>query len=262
MFTDILYEVKDGIATITFNRPDVLNAVRDQLWRDVEDALALAKKDPEARVLIITGAGKAFSAGADLKDPWLDEATKNPTELRRRLLLIQKVTVDLMSLGKPSIAAINGYAVGGGLEFGLGCDIRIASNRAKFAFTEARIALFQSGGSTYLLPRLIGLSKTKELLFTCKYIDAGEAERIGLVNKVVPRDHLLAETNKMAEVISINSPLSVRLAKYCVDKSFEVSLDTALALEVDGMQTTFLQGDWKEGIRAFKEKRAPLYKNR
>jgi enoyl-CoA hydratase/carnithine racemase len=261
MFTDILYDVKEGIATITFNRPDVLNAVRNQLWKDVEDALAIVKEDTKVRALIITGAGKAFSAGADLKDPWLNKATSDLNELRNNLALTQKVTTDLISLGKPSIAAINGYAIGGGFEFALGCDIRIASEKAKFAFTEARVALFQSGGSTYFLPRLIGLAKTKELLFTCRYVDSIEAEKIGLVNILVPNNELLNRARELATQIIVNSPLSIRLAKYCIDKSFELSLDLALSLELEGMQTTLLKKDWQEGMKAFKEKRDPVYRD-
>ena len=182
-FETLLYEKLDNenIAVITLNRPHVLNAMNEQLWLDLRDALADSNNDNNIKVVIITGAGRAFSTGADLKE----SKTRTLSDYRQYLDRLQEISRNILRYPKTTIAAVNGYALGSGCELSLACDIRIASDKAIFGFPEAKVASSVTGGTFRLLQNLIGLGKAKELLFTSDYIDANEADRIGLINKVV-----------------------------------------------------------------------------
>ena len=191
----IIYEKKDGIAVIKLNRPQVLNAMNKQLWLDLEDALNDALEDMTIKAVIFTGEGRAFSTGADLKD----SKGRSLTDYRDYLVHLQEVSRRIIRFPKPTIAAVNGYALGSGYELSLACDIRIAAEGAKFGSPEARVSSSITGGALRLLQDLVGPGKAKELLFTCDYIDGKEAERIGLVNKTVPDDRLMDEALTMAK---------------------------------------------------------------
>jgi len=200
-FECIIYEKDEGIATIKLNRPHVLNAMNKQLWLDFQVALDDVKRDPEIKVLIITGEGRAFSTGADLKD----SKDRSIEDYRDYLVELQETSRKIIRFEKPTIAAINGYALGSGYELALACDIRIAAQEAKIGSPEAKVTSSITGGALRLVQDLIGPGKARELLFTSEYIDGKEAERIGLVNKAVPLDKLMEKTREMAKKIAENS---------------------------------------------------------
>ena len=205
----IRYLKADGIATIMLNRPKVLNAMNKQLWLDLQTALGDARGDPEVKVVVITGQGRAFSTGADLKD----SKGRTPEAYRDYLEALQEVSRQIIRFDKPTIAAINGYALGSGYELALACDIRIAAEEAQIGSPEARVASSITGGAFRLIQDLVGPGKAKELLFTADYIDGREAERIGLVNKAVPGEALMDETYQMAGRIVQNSTFSLKMIK-------------------------------------------------
>lgn len=225
----VLYHRENGVGIITLNRPHRLNAINLDLLKGFMEHLDRARKDSKALVTILTGEGKAFCAGEDLKETasgksleqWMDEA--------QRLQEVQRMT---MKLGKPIIAAIPGYALGGGCEFAMGCDIRIASETAVLGFPETTVGMTITNAGTKLLPHLVGLGKAKELVLTGDFIDAFEAQRIGLVNKVVAPDELMAESMAMAEKIASRSPLATRLSRTALDQGMEASFDQTMELEI------------------------------
>ena len=221
-FECIIYEKKDGIATIKLNRPKVMNAMNKQLWLDFQVALEDVKNDPEIKALIITGEGRAFSTGADLKD----SKDRSLEDYRDYLIELQEASRKIIRFEKPTIAAINGYALGSGYELGLACDVRIAAEEAKIGSPEARVTSSVTGGAMRLVQDLIGPGKAKELLFTAEYIDGKEAERIGLVNKAVPLDRLMEETIEMAKKMAANSSFSIKMIKRGLNMARgEVSLE-------------------------------------
>ncbi len=197
------------IALIRLNRPEVLNAMNLRMWEEMEQALKEAEDDPVVKVLIITGEGRAFSTGADLKE----SKTRSAGEYRRYLQRLQEITRKLLRLEKPVIAAVNGYALGSGYELTLACDLRIAAEEAVFGFPEARVVSSVTGGALRLLPELVGQEKARELLFTAENIDAAEALRIGLVGRVVPGDQLMDAALKTAEKIAANAMVSLSMIK-------------------------------------------------
>ena len=205
-FECIIYEKKEGIATIKLNRPKVLNAMNKQLWLDFQAALEDVKNDPDIKVLIITGEGRAFSTGADLKD----SKDRSIEDYRDYLVELQETSRKIIRFEKPIIAAINGYALGSGYELALACDIRLAAEEAKIGSPEAKVTSSVTGGAMRLVQDLIGPGKAKELLFTTEYIDGKEAERIGLVNKAVPLDQLMDKTKEMARKIAEIHPFLLR----------------------------------------------------
>lgn len=224
----VLYQRQKGVGIITLNRPHRLNAINLELLKGFMEQLGRASQDAEARVIILTGEGKAFCAGEDLKETasgksleqWMDEA--------ERLQQVQRMT---MKLGKPIIAAISGYALGGGCEFAMGCDIRIASKTAVFGFPETTVGMTVTNAGTKLLPHLVGLGKAKELVLTGDFIDASEALKIGLVNKVTAPENLMAESMAMAEKIASRSPLATSLSRTALDQGMESSFDQIMELE-------------------------------
>jgi enoyl-CoA hydratase len=233
-FECIIYEKKQGIATIKLNRPRVLNAMNKQLWLDIQSALEDARNDLEIKVLVITGEGRAFSTGADLKE----SKTRSIEKYRDYLEELQEASRKIIRFEKPTIAAINGYALGSGYELALACDIRIAAEEAQIGSPEAKVTSSITGGAFRLIQDLIGPGKTKELLFTGEYIDGKEAERIGLVNKAVPLEALDAEVGQMAEKIAANSAISLKMIKKGLQMARgEVSLEALMDFEVEACLT-------------------------
>jgi enoyl-CoA hydratase len=255
----IIYEKSEGIATITLNRPEALNAFSKEVIEEVLNAIEDIKADENVRVVILTGAGeKAFSAGADIK------AMKGMNALKARELSLmgEKLCLALENLEKPVIAAINGYALGGGLEVAMACDIRIASENARMGQTEINIGLIPGWGGTQRLTRLVGATKAKELIFTGKMIDAKTAEQIGLVNMVVPQSNFRETVRQFALELAQKAPVALKIAKALINKGAETSLDVALALEREGFGVVASTEDLQEGVSAFTEKRKPVFKGK
>ena len=247
----IIYEKEGHIATITINRPEALNAFDPETITEFSKALISVRDDDDVWVCIITGAGKrAFSVGADLKKliPAIQEGFEVPPTIMRGL-----------EIWKPFIAAVNGHALGGGLEVALACDIRIASENATFGLPEVRWAIIPGWGGTQRLPRVVP-HKALEMLITGQPIDAQEALRIGLVSKVVPQDELMPTAKDYARKICENGPLAVRAAKEAAIRGFNMSLEEGLRLEMTLFDRIAGSEDAKEGPRAFSERRKPEYK--
>jgi len=255
-YETIIYEKEEGITTITLNRARQLNAINPKLRDELIEALRHASDDFDARVVIITGGDKVFCVGADIKEL--------PTPSRLWDKVSPKRTYSyyhlIEDMGKPVIAAIAGYCMGGGLELAMTCDLRIAADNATFSDAHSRIGVIGGAGSTQRLPRLVGIAKAKELVFTGDPIDAQEAYRIGLVNRVVPTESLMQETKKLANVLKERSPLVLKLAKACINDSMEMGLGQGLDYEAKCATVVSLTEDYKEGLRAFVEKRKPIFK--
>ena len=256
----VLYEVRDGIARIRLNRPHRLNAMVPQLMRDLHQALQAAASDPAVRVVILSGEGRAFCAGDDLKES--AQGHGDVGQIREFVHQIQQVTVDMKSMPKPIIGAIHGYAVGGGCELALDCDLVVAAEDAKFGFPETGVGLFVTGGVTHFLPRTVGLARAKELIMTGEFFDGREAQRLGLVNRAVPGDQVLPVAEALARTIMAKAPIPIAMAKVALESGVQSDLATAMALETTSTITCFLTGDAKEGARAFVEKRPPRYRGR
>ncbi len=260
MTTDtILYTLDDGIATLTLNRPEVMNALNFDIVRSLDEHLQTMRFDPRIRVVVITGAGeKAFCAGADLKE----RATLSPEQVKAFLFLLRRVFEEIEQYTKPVIAAVNGVAFGGGLEMALAADIRLAAESAVVGLTETRLAIIPGGGGTQRLPRLIGAGKAKELIFTGRRINAAEALSIGLVNQVWAPDQLQRAALELAADICQGGPIAVQQAKYAINAGLESDLHTGLAIEANAYQICIPTEDRLEGLAAFREKRKPVYKGR
>jgi len=258
-FKYVIYEKSEGIATITLNRPDALNAFSQEVVVEVLQAIDDVKNDDNVRVVILTGAGeKAFSAGADIK------AMKGMNALKARELSLmgEKLCLAFENLEKPVIAAINGYALGGGMEVAMSCDFRIASENARMGQTEINIGLIPGWGGTQRLTRLIGATKAKELVYTGKLIDAKTAEQLGLLNMVVPADKFKETVRQFALELAQKAPVALKIAKALINKGAEISLDVALALEREGFGVVASSEDLQEGVSAFMEKRKPTFKGK
>ena len=250
-FECIIYEKEVGIATIKLNRPQVLNAMNRQLWIDFQEALEDVKGDPEIKVLIITGEGRAFSTGADLKD----SKDRTPEQYRDYLVELQETSRKIIRFEKPTIAAINGYALGSGYELALACDIRIAAEEAKIGSPEARVTSSVTGGAMRLVQDLIGPGKAKELLFTAEYIDGKEAERIGLVNRAVPLEKLMETTREMAAKIAENSPFSIKMIKQGLNMARgEVSLEALMDYEIEACLACVFTKERQDSLQRFEER--------
>jgi len=251
-FECIIYEKGDGIATIKLNRPQVLNAMNKQLWLDFQVALEDVKNDPGVKVLIITGEGRAFSTGADLKD----SKDRSLEDYRDYLVELQEASRKIIRFEKPTIAAINGYALGSGYELGLACDVRIAAEDAKIGSPEARVTSSVTGGAMRLVQDLIGPGKAKELLFTAEYIDGKEAERIGLVNKAVPLARLMDETMEMAKKMTANSSFSIKMIKRGLNMARgEVSLEALMEYEVEACLACVSTKERQGSLKDFEERK-------
>ena len=251
-FECILYAKEQGVATIKLNRPEVLNAMNKQLWLDFKVALADAANDPQVKALIITGEGRAFSTGADLKE----SKNRSIEEYRDYLVELQEASRKIIRFEKPTIAAINGYALGSGYELALACDIRIAAEDARIGSPEAKVTSSVTGGAFRLIQSLIGPGKASELLFTASYIDGKEAERIGLVNKSVPLGQLESATREMAEKIVANSAISLKMIKKGLQMAQSgVSLDALMDFEIEACLTCVSTKERQESLKEFAERK-------
>jgi len=260
---DILYTKEKGIATITLNRPDVRNALVHGIREGIYGALEDAVKDKEVRVLILTGTGQAFCSGANVKGMEAgNDQLSNEKRGSRRKNREKWLTLSLQKCDKPIIAAINGIAVGGGLDLALGCDIRIASDRAKLSANYIRRGIIPAEGGTFLLPRLVGIDKACQLILTGDMIDAKEAERIGLVTTVVPHKELENATRDLAEKLAKSAPLAVQRAKRAIYESLSLDLESSLNYTNSLQGDLLVSEDHKEGARAFLEKREPFFKGK
>ena len=250
----ILSEKKDGIGIITINRPEVRNALNKEAWEQLDKAFIAFDRDDEVRVVIVTGAGdKAFVAGADLN------ALKQRSAVQTFYGENPQFVLRIENVSKPTIAMINGFCLGGGLEVAMACDMRIASDDAKLGQTELNVGILPGAGGTQRLSRLVGVGKAKELIFTGKIISAQDAEKIGLVNKVVAKENLLKETLEMAESIASKSPIVTKIAKLVINKGYDADLASGLKLETLAQSLVFSTKDHMEGIDAFLEKRSPKF---
>jgi enoyl-CoA hydratase/carnithine racemase len=261
--TDIQYEKKNGIAIATFNRPAVLNAFRQATLREFKSILDDVQADDTIRVVIITGNGRAFSAGIDLKE--MANSSSDVRTLKQEydeLHAIQDVTRRMVHLPKIIIAAVNGIAVGIGVETALASDIRLAADKATFAFAEVKRALFETNGVMYILPRLVGLGRALQMLLTGEIVSALDALNAGLVTRVVAQEQLMEYAIDMAQTIAANAPLSVRLVKQTMQKTYDLDLEAMMQLEVDCMMQCSRSEDLIEGFNAFLEKRPPVYKGK
>ncbi len=247
----IIYQKDDEIATIKLNRPKVLNAMSKQLWLDFQAALDDARNDDKIAVVIITGEGRAFSTGADLKE----SKNRSLEAYREYLEELQEASRKIIQFEKPTIAAINGYALGSGYELALACDIRIAAEDAQIGSPEARVTSAVTGGASRLIQDLVGPGKAKELLFTALNIDGREAERIGLVNLAVPSDQLLDTTKKMAEDIAKNSSFSIKMIKKGLQMAGEVSLEALMDYEVEACLACVSTKERQESLVEFEERK-------
>ena len=255
----LLVEEENSVATLTLNRPEVMNSFNFAMLQALRDQIESIRFKPETRVVIITAAGeKAFCAGADLKE----RATLPPDKVKEYIFTIRNLFTSIEQLNKAVIAAVNGVALGGGTELALACDIRIASANATMGLTETRLAIIPGAGGTQRLPRLVGRGKAKELIFTGQRIGAEEALRIGLVNQICEQKDLLAECKKMAAMICEAGPVAIEQAKYAINHGLETDLHTGLAIESNAYWVCIPTEDRLEGLAAFKEKRKPVYKGR
>ena len=255
----ILYSVADGIATITVNRAPMLNALSAQTVRELDRVLAAAEADEQVRVLIVTGAGeKAFVSGADISEL----ANLDPASGARTAELGQRVFRRLETMGKPSIAAINGFALGGGCELAMACTIRIASENAKIGLPEVTLGVIPGYGGTQRLPRIVGRGTAMDLILTGRAVDANEALRLGLVSQVVPLADLADAARKIALRILRNGPLAVRAAMRSVDHGLDVGLDQGCRMEASLFGLLCATDDMREGLKAFLEKRKAEFKGR
>jgi len=258
-YENLLYEKKDQIAYITFNRPKVLNALNRKTVEELADTLAAARDDAEVRVLILTGAGeKSFVAGTDINEL----AQRTPVDGKEFSLYGQGVFRMLETLGKPSIAAINGFALGGGCELALACTMRVASKTAKLGQPEAKLGILPGYGGSQRLARLCGKGVAHELILTGEMISAEEALRVGLVNRVVEPAELIPTCEAMAKKIIANGPLAVKFAMEAVEHGMEIPQEEGLFLEATLFGLCCATEDMREGTRAFLEKRTPEFRGK
>ncbi|MGE7767176.1 enoyl-CoA hydratase-related protein [Peribacillus sp. NPDC096540] len=250
--SNVIYKVENHTGYITVNRPDVLNCFDYETLFELQKVINAVYTDGDIRVVIFTGAGdKAFSAGADLKE----RKTLNEAEVRRNVKAIRDVFNSIAGLPQPTIAAVNGYALGGGFEWLLSCDFAIAAEGVSLGLTETSWAIIPGAGGTQRLPRLIGEMKAKELIFTAKKLSAEEAYELGILLKVVPRDLLISVCEELAADIMKNGPIAVKQAKYAITQGMNTDLQTGMAIEGKAYELTIPTEDRLEALQAFSERR-------
>lgn len=255
----VLVERKGAVAVVTLNRPEVMNAINCEMAQSLARVLTELDAADEVRVIVLTGAGeKAFSAGADLKE----RIGRSLQELEAQRQSLVRAFDAVASQRKPVIAAVNGYALGGGFELALLCDLMIIADHAKLGLPEVKRGLIPGGGGTQTLPRLVGKAAAKYMVFTGEPIDSHEAFRLGIAAKVVPSSRLLEETLALAETIARNAPLAVIQGKRAIDIGTEIDLNSGRAFELEAYNVCLRTEDREEGIRAFVEKRAPVFEGR
>jgi 2-(1,2-epoxy-1,2-dihydrophenyl)acetyl-CoA isomerase len=261
-YETVILEKEGAIATLTLNRPDRLNAISPQMREDLMDSLKEVREDDDIRVLIVTGSGRGFCAGADV-EALLGARASGELKKKSRLTYhdpLGPYVIQLRKLEKPTICALNGVAVGVGISLALACDIRIASENASIRPMWVRTAITPDAGATYALPRIMGTAKALEKLFTGEAIDAQEAERLGLVNSVVTQDELITAAHELAAKIAKGPPIAIELIKRAVYEGIERDFDSQTYYETYVGKITELSEDHHEGIQAFKEKREPDFK--
>lgn len=258
MYETIKYEIKENIAYITVNRPKAMNALNSQVLDELYKAFNEAEADDAVRVIILTGEGKAFVAGADIAEM----SKMTPVEAREFGKKGHKLMNYIHNVEKPVVAAINGFALGGGCELSMACDIRIASEAAKFGQPEVGLGLIPGFAGNLRLPRLVGKGMAKYMILTGDMIGADDAFRIGLVQKVVSPEELMDEAKAIADKIAAQAPIAVKFAKDVINNGYDMDLKSASAYEVNTFSIPFSSEDMKEGTSAFLEKRKPEWKNR
>jgi enoyl-CoA hydratase len=255
----LIYSENDGIALITFNRPEARNALNDHSLDELEDILGKVERNDEVRVVVVTGQSDFFCAGADIRklDEW-----NSVLDAHLFLVKVQRVINMLETIPQPCIAAVSGAALGGGTEISLACDFCIAAENAIFGQTEINLGIIPGAGGTQRLPRKVGLTAAKDMLFTGRWVKADEALRIGLASKVVPGDELLREAMTLARRIAEKPPLAVRITKMCLRDGLQMNLTQALAYEGRCFEFLVSTEDHREGVKAFLEKRKPCFKGK
>lgn len=255
---NVLLEIEDRIATVTLNRPDALNATTDGLYGELAELWPQLRTNPEVACVILTGAGRGFCAGADLKNRRTD---LTPLQLSaRHRWILKNVLLPLYEMEKPVIAAVNGPAAGAGANIPLACDFAYASENASFTQAFARVGLIPDLGGLYFLQRAVGRARAKELAFTARKVDAAEALELGLVQKVVPHDDLLPAARETAAAIARNAPTSIGMMKTLINKSEYSTFDQMVEFEAYAQTVAFVSPDYMEGVTAFREKRKPMFK--
>ncbi|MBQ2063271.1 MAG: enoyl-CoA hydratase/isomerase family protein [Firmicutes bacterium] len=258
MYKMLKKEVNEGLAIVTIDRPEALNALNNALLSELKDMFTELRDDEAVRAVILTGAGKAFVAGADIAA--MNAMT--PIEGREMMVLGHSLMDLIEDMEKPVIAAVNGFALGGGCELSMACDIRIASEKAKFGQPETGLGIIPGFGGTQRLPRLVGKAMAKYLLFTSDVIGADRALEIGLVEFVVPAESLMEEAEKIARKIMANGPIAVGLVKKAVNKGYDLPIREATSLEIELETVAFATEDKTEGMTAFQEKRDKHFQNK
>ena len=257
MSESVLRSIANGVLTITLNRPDALNAFTVEMKEALLAALKDAARNREVRVVVLTGAGRAFSAGQDLKERQGPDAGDLGTELRTRY---NPIILAMRRLEKPILGAINGVAAGAGCSIAIACDLLVASDKASFMEAFGKVGLVPDTGSSWFLPRLIGPARAAEMMFTADSVDAATAERIGLVNRVVPAGKLMDEANALAVRLAGAAPIALALAKRALNRALDSNLEDALEFEAQLQSIAGRSADHKEGVAAFVEKRPPRFR--
>jgi enoyl-CoA hydratase len=258
-YKTILYEKADGIAKVTLNRPEALNALNSTVYNELYDVFESIENDEEVRVVVITGSGeKAFAAGSDV----VEMQHMNTLDIQKFVAAIRRASDRVYTLTKPTIAAINGYALGGGCELSMCCDLRICSERSRFGQPEINLGLIPGAGGTQRLTRLVGAAKAKEMIFLGDMIDAATALEIGLVNKVVPPEKLMEEAMELAGKLAAKSGPVLAMAKMAINTGIDTDMASGLNMETKCNAVCFATEDRKEGMDAFLEKRKAVFKNK
>ena len=254
-YENIIYEVSDRVATVTLNRPEAMNSTTDELYREFRAALDQIAADKNVSCAILTGAGRAFCAGADLK---VKRDHLSPIQLRaRHRWILKDILEPLYRLEKPIIAAVNGAAAGAGCNIALACDFIVASENATFIQAFAKVGLVPDLGGFYFLVRAVGVNMAKELCFTARKVLAAEAKEIGIANRVVPHDELMATARQLALQVAAASPTAIAMTKTLLNKSSDCTLDQMLEFESYAQTVAYLTPEYQEGVLAFREKRTP-----
>src|SRR3954468_7855254 len=253
---DVLVDRRDGVVTLTLNRPEKMNAITGAMWGGLEDVFDEVARNRDDRVLVVTGAGRAFCAGADLVDAGMPRTSGQRLEHMRG---VGRSAAALRAITKPTIAKVNGVAAGAGLSLALGCDLVIASDAARFSAIFVQRGLSIDYGGSWLLPRLIGMHKAKELAFLAEVIDAAEAERIGIVNRIVAAGELDAAVDTVVARLLQMAPIALAQTKHLLDQAFTVTFVEAVEAEAAAQVVNLVSDDAKEAVRAFMEKRNPQF---
>ncbi len=263
-FETIILKKEDHIATITMNRPERMNALNEQMLRELVAALDDLARDDDVRVVVLTGAGRVFCSGADVSEGGKASGLVGTPEGMRRNVRksYQSVTLGLQKMDKPTIAMVNGAAVGAGCDFAFGCDMRVGSEKARFRNGFVRIGLIPGGGGTWLYTRLMGLGRGLEFLFTGDFLEAEEAERIGVLNRLIPAEELERETMELAREIAKGPPIAIQMSKMLAYKALEVNMEAALETAAACQALALSSEDHREGVNAFIEKREAQFKGR